>query len=75
METLLANTKEGRFGYVQMALMYTSVGDRDKAFTCLDKAYQQHSWWLVTIEVEPNFASLRNDPRFKELERRIGIPE
>lgn len=74
-ETLLANAKEGRFGYVQMALMYAWVGDNDKAFACLDKAYQQRSWWLVTVEVEPNFAPLRNDPRFQQLERRIGLPQ
>ncbi|HEV2489798.1 MAG TPA: hypothetical protein VGT03_08315 [Candidatus Acidoferrales bacterium] len=75
MEALLANMKEGRFGYVQMALMYASVGDKNKAFECLDKAYRQHSWWLVTMEVEPGFAPLRSDPRFQQLERRVGLPQ
>lgn len=75
MEGLLANTKEGRFGYVQMALMYASVGDKDKAFVCLDRAYREHSWWLVTIEVEHAFDPLRNDPRFQQLEHRVGLPQ
>jgi len=75
MEALLKNTKEGRFGYVQMALMYASVGDKDKAFECLNEAYQEHSWWLVTMEVEPAFAPLRDDPRFRQLERRVGLPQ
>lgn len=74
MEALLANTKEGRFGYVQMAVMYASVGDNDKAFACLHKAYKHHSWWLVTMEVEPGFDPLRTDPRLHQLERRIGLP-
>jgi len=52
---LLANTREGRFGYVQMAQMYASVGDKDQAFACLNKAYKKHSWWLVTMEVEHAF--------------------
>jgi len=75
MEALLASAKEGRFGYVQMAQMYASVGDKDKAFACLNKAYKEHSWWLVTMEVEPAFDPLRNDPRFQELERRVGLPQ
>ena len=74
MEALLANTKEGRFGYVQMAQMYASVGDKDKAFACLNKAYKEHSWWLVTMEVEPAFDPLRSDPRFQQLERHVGLP-
>ncbi|MGB7226475.1 MAG: tetratricopeptide repeat protein, partial [Candidatus Acidiferrales bacterium] len=67
-EALLVNTKEGRFGYVQMAQMYASVGDKDKAFVCLKKAYEEHSWWLVTMEVEPAFDPPRSDPRFQQLE-------
>jgi TolB-like protein/Tfp pilus assembly protein PilF len=74
MEALLANTREGRFGYVQMAQMYASVGDKDEAFACLNKAYEEHSWWLVTMEVEPAFDPLRSDPRFQQLERRVGLP-
>ena len=75
METFLAGTKEGRFGYVQMAQMYMSVGDKDKAFACLNKAYKEHSWWLVTMEVEHAFDPLRNDPRFQQLEHRVGLPQ
>ena len=75
MESMLAHTKEGRFGYFQMALMYAGVGENGKSFACLNRAYHEHSWWLVTMEVDPAFAPLRDDPRFQALARRVGLPE
>lgn len=57
-----------------VAQIYTALGDRDKAFQELDKAYEEHSSWLVWLKVEPKFDSLRSDPRFTNLVQRIGLP-
>lgn len=53
---------------------YAAAGDRDSAFAWLDKALGERSELLVFAAVAPNFAELRNDPRFVTLVRRVAIP-
>lgn len=64
----------GYRGYVDScsyALIYADLGEREKAFDYLEKAYGQHSELLVYLAVEPRYDPLRSDPRFAELGRRI----
>jgi serine/threonine-protein kinase len=58
-----------------IALIYTGLGDKEQAFVWLEKAYQQRHPYLVLIKVEPVFDSLRSDPRFADLLRRIGLTQ
>jgi eukaryotic-like serine/threonine-protein kinase len=59
-------------GYL-FAPIYARLGDKDKAFEWLDKAYAAHSQDLTfSLLVEPAFDSLRSDPRFDDLLHRIG---
>jgi hypothetical protein len=48
---------------------------RDAAFAELEKAYRAHDWFLQRIKTDPFLDPLRDDPRFKDLVRRIGLPE
>jgi TolB-like protein/DNA-binding winged helix-turn-helix (wHTH) protein/cytochrome c-type biogenesis protein CcmH/NrfG len=48
-------------------------GDRDEAFQWLEKAYQERDPGLGTIEIEVSLDNLRSDPRFQDLERRVGF--
>ena len=56
-----------------LARAYTAMGNKDQAFTSLEKAYSQHSNLLVTLKVEPSYDPLRGDPRFQDLLRRVGL--
>ena len=56
-----------------LAQIHTALGDRDRAFQELERAYDERSSWLVWLKVEPKFDSLRSDPRFANLVRRIGL--
>ncbi|HZE82539.1 MAG TPA: tetratricopeptide repeat protein [Candidatus Polarisedimenticolia bacterium] len=58
-----------------IALVYSGLGEKDKSFAWLDKAYEEHSFSLSQIKVEPRFDALRSDPRFADLLRRIGLPQ
>ena len=51
------------------------VTDRDQAFVWLATADEESSADLIEIAVEPAFAELRSDPRFRYLVRRIGLSE
>jgi len=55
------------------AVVYVGLGDKEQAFTGLEKAYQDRSFFLIWLKVEPQFDSLREDPRFQNLLRRIGL--
>jgi serine/threonine-protein kinase len=56
-----------------MAIIYTGLGEKEQAFAWLDKAYADRSWPLPLLKVDPRFDSLRSDPRFAGLVRRIGL--
>ncbi len=58
-----------------MAVVYTALSDRDRAFEWLDKAYDERDYQMSLIKVDPRMDSLRADPRYAELLRRMGLPE
>jgi len=55
--------------------VYAGLGDKDKAFEWLEKAYQERSDALAWFRQEPESKSLRSDPRFATLMRKIGFTE
>ena len=56
------------------AVLYSDLKEKDKAFEWLEKAYQERALWLFFLKTDPQFESLRSDPRFTDLVKRIGIP-
>jgi TolB-like protein/DNA-binding winged helix-turn-helix (wHTH) protein/Tfp pilus assembly protein PilF len=58
-----------------IALIYSSLGEKDQAFTFLEKAVQDRGHWLVWLRLDPRWDPIRTDPRFKELVHRIGFPD
>lgn len=50
------------------------VGQTDAGYRALEQAYAQHSWWLVTMLVDPGFGAVRNQPRFMRMAARVGLP-
>ncbi len=56
-----------------LAIIYTGLGQKDQALKWLRKAYEERYDRLIYLKVEPMFDSLRSDPRFKDLLRRIGF--
>jgi tetratricopeptide (TPR) repeat protein len=58
-----------------IALTYARLQDIDKAFEYLNKAYDQREPQIAELKVRLPLNFLRDDPRFKELVRKVGIPE
>ncbi len=57
-----------------LAMIHTALGDVDLAFSDLERAYSMHAHEMTFIGWEPNLDSLRSDPRFVNLLRRMGLP-
>jgi serine/threonine-protein kinase len=59
----------------RLALAFLAVNpDMDRAFAFLDQAIEARDFWLIMMRVEPQFDRFRNDPRFDDAIRRVGIP-
>jgi TolB-like protein/DNA-binding winged helix-turn-helix (wHTH) protein/Tfp pilus assembly protein PilF len=54
------------------AMVWVGLGETDKSLAALERAYETRSPWMVFLKVEPEFDSLRGDPRFVELLGRVG---
>jgi hypothetical protein len=52
---------------------YLGLGDNEQALAWLERAYQEHAPILQYIKVHPFLDPLRNDPRFTDLVRRVGL--
>ncbi len=62
---------------VEIASVYSLLGDRDKAFAWLQKGYQQRSPFMEQLKSDPEFDNIRSDPRYGEWLRRLkfGPPD
>ena len=56
-----------------MAMGYAAVGEFDRAFACLERAFVARSAGLIFLHLDPGYEPLRTDPRFTNLVRRIGL--
>ena len=69
--------REAKQHYVSpfhLAAVYVGLGEDDHAFEMLRQAYEEHSEYLIFVNVSPIFDRLHSAPRFQDLLRRIGLP-
>lgn len=54
-----------------MAIIHVGLGEMDQAFDWLEKAYEERSYWLTFVRVDPVLDKLRSDTRYTDLLRRM----
>jgi tetratricopeptide (TPR) repeat protein len=59
----------------EIALVYMGLGQIDRAFDWLERAYRERSDLLVYMKVDPRLDPMRSDRRFEDLVQRVGIPK
>jgi len=57
----------------EIAIVYGELGDLDRAFAYLDRAYAEDPGSLTYLRADPTTDSLKDDPRFDELMRKLGL--
>lgn len=70
--------EERRTAYVeprQISAIYAFAGDRDATFRWLERAFADRAPGAATFYSDPGFEALKDDPRFLELARRMGLPQ
>ena len=56
-----------------IAIVYIGLRDKDHAFEWLEKAYADRSYTIPLLRTHPIFDSLRSDPRFAALLKKVGL--
>ena len=73
---LLEQSKTGYASPYMIAAIYAGLGNKDKAFEFLEKAYDERSADLsYFLKADLRMDTLRSDPRFHDLLRRMNFPE
>jgi eukaryotic-like serine/threonine-protein kinase len=71
--------RQSEIGYVSpymIATIYAGLGEKDRAFEFLEKAYRERSSDIsYFIKADLRIDNLRSDPRFQDLLRRVGLPQ
>jgi serine/threonine-protein kinase len=76
LKALEASLKEGRYiSPFDRALIHIGMGEKEKAFHWLERAFQERASEMLFLKTGPYLAPLRGDPRFKALLRRMNLPE
>ncbi len=73
LDQLRERAKRSHVSPFGMAMVYAGLSEKDQAFMWLEKAYEERAEELLLLKVDPKFDSLRSDPRFASLLRRIGL--
>jgi len=76
LEDLIRKSSEKSYvSAYSVAVIYAGLGDKDKTFEWLERAYSDRSYYLpVYLTTDARLDGFHSDPRFKDLVRRIGLP-
>jgi serine/threonine-protein kinase len=60
--------------YCQRSFIHISLGEYEKALDLLQKAYDEQSWFLIFMQIEPWYDPIRQDPRFQKIQEKMLFP-
>lgn len=68
-------SKQDYISPIALATNYAVLGEREKAFEWLEKAYEERAPGLLDLDLDPDYDNPRTDKRFYDLKRRINLPQ
>jgi TolB-like protein/Tfp pilus assembly protein PilF len=75
-ESLVQLKEQSKQRYVtsyDIAVVYIGLKERDQTLKYLEMAFEDRSWWLCWLRVDPRFDAIRSDPRYQDLLRRMHL--
>ena len=58
----------------ELAIAYVGLGQKEQALSTLERAYTAHDLQMQFLNADPHYDAIRSEPRFKELVRKVGLP-
>ena len=69
----LETTETGKTSPFVIAYLYAELGDKDRAFKWLERSYAIRQSDLVSLKIEPSLDSIRTDPRYIDILKRVNL--
>jgi len=73
-QKLVDSSAKNPVGTFEVAVVYAGLGEKDRAFEWLQRAYKVHDSEMCYLKSDPRLDPLRSDPRFQALLRRMNFP-
>lgn len=73
LDALLEQSEEAYVSPTGIVIVCFALGKNDQGFEWLDEAYENGDWWLSWLKISPLYDSVRSDPRFKALLKKVGL--
>jgi serine/threonine protein kinase/Tfp pilus assembly protein PilF len=73
LEEIIKESTENYISPVNIASLYFVIGDNEQGFKWLERGYEEHDTYIVRLRFLPQFDSVRSDPRFKALLKKVGL--
>ena len=73
LQELSALSKQRYVPSYPIAAIYAALGQKEEAFTWLERAYDERDSWMDYLGLDPRIERLRSDPRFADLLRRMNL--
>jgi hypothetical protein len=75
LDLLLERADDSRVQPTDIASLYAALGEKDKAIRWLEKSVEQHEGEVVWLATQPDYESLRDEPRFVSLLKRVNLTQ
>jgi len=75
LRAMTGESRPSNLASYRAATFHAALGEKDKAFAELNKAYENREFFMMLVKVDPRLDSLRTDPRFTELMHKVGLPQ
>jgi hypothetical protein len=70
-----ARPKQFKLYHYDLATFYAELADKDSAFAKLNQSVDDNEQFSGFVKVDPFMQSLREDPRYQEILKRVGLPQ
>lgn len=75
LRAICAQPQQFKFWRYDLATFHAELGDKDNAFAELNQSIDEHEYFIGFMKVDPFMNPLRDDPRFREVLKKAGLPQ
>jgi eukaryotic-like serine/threonine-protein kinase len=75
LRAICAQPQQFKFWQYDLATFYAELGDKENAFAKLNQSLEDHEQYIGFMKLDPFMNPLREDPRFLEIVKKVGLPQ
>jgi len=75
LRAICAQPQQFKFWQYDLATFYAELGDKENAFARLNQSFEDHEYFIGFMTIDPFMNPLHDDPRFREIAKKVGLPQ